>query len=72
MSLRDYTWKYYDIYNEADLNDSINSFLNEKDHDFEVQLIDNDYVGLPDDNLHNFLNSWIDFQMLILKISYIY
>lgn len=56
MSLRDYTWKYYDIYNKDNFNESISLFLKEKDHDFEIQLIDTDYIGLSDDNLHSFLN----------------
>ena len=55
MSLSDYTWKYYDIENKKELNEAIEIFLSEKDHDFEIQLIDSDYIGLNDDNLEKFL-----------------
>lgn len=55
MNLRDYTWKYYDIESKVELNVAIENFLNEKDHDFEIQLIESEYVGLNDDNINEFL-----------------
>ncbi|MEG0368298.1 MAG: hypothetical protein RR585_15745 [Coprobacillus sp.] len=63
MNLYNYEWTYFNIKTKEDLKDSIKDFLKVNgDHDFEIQLIDSDYVGLNDNNLEKFLNLQEEFE----------